>query len=273
MENLKEIIARHGLTAKKSLGQNFLFDSNITDKIVSLSLEKQALKDLSQSFVFEIGSGPTGLTRSVLKKNPQKLTLVEMDSRCIAIAEELKQQTGANIEIINQDALKTDLSQMERSPRHIFGNLPYNISVPLLIGWLKNIESFDSLTLMFQKEVAERIMAPTKTKDYGRISILSQLLCQTDKLFDISPESFIPAPKIWSTVLLFRPLHADISAKDIENIEKLTAMAFGQRRKMIRSSLKNIPNLEGLCQKIGIKTDSRAEELTPAQFLSLAKLI
>ena len=142
---------------------------------------------------------------------------------------------------------------------------------PLLVGWLKEIENFASLTLMFQKEVADRILAPVGSKDYGRISILSQLLCIFEKVFDLNPECFVPAPKIWSSVLLFTPLRSGLSAKDIAGIEKLSALAFGQRRKMIRQSLKSIPGLEKICCELQIPLTSRAEQITPNQFLALAR--
>lgn len=270
---LRTTVEAHGLMAKKSLGQNFLLDQNITDKIIRLSLAGQNLSDYKGANVFEIGPGPGGLTRAILSAEPDNLTVIEMDERCIDIMQEIKNKVGDRLTIINGDALKQNLTALADAPRHIVSNLPYNISVPLLISWLKDIENFTSLTLMFQKEVAERIMAKTKTKDYGRISVLSQLLCKVEKLFDLNPECFVPAPKIWSSVLLFTPLHSGLSEKDIANIERLTTLAFGQRRKMIRQSLKSISNLELLCQKLNIPLTMRAEELTPEQYLALARLL
>lgn len=273
LPSLKATVDAHGLMAKKALGQNFLLDRNITDKIIRMSLDVQGKKSFEGDNVFEIGPGPGGLTRSILSEEPKKLTVVEMDDRCISIMEEIKEKTGERLNIINGDAMKQDFSTMDSQPRHIVSNLPYNISVPLLIGWLKKIESFDSLTLMFQKEVADRIMAKTRTKDYGRVSILAQLLCKIDKLFDINPECFVPAPKIWSTVLVFRPLHSKISLEQIEKIEKITNAAFGQRRKMIRHSLKSIPNLDEVLSELDIPNTLRAEELSPEQFLALTAKI
>lgn len=273
LPSLRDTVESHGLMAKKSLGQNFLLDRNITDKIIRLSLNAQGLKDFKEQNVYEIGPGPGGLTRAVLSQNPDKLTVVEMDERCIAIMNEIKEQIGNRLEIINGDALKENFTTKDTAPRHIVSNLPYNISVPLLLGWLKEIDSFSSLTLMFQKEVADRITAPIKSKDYGRISILAQLLCKIDRLLDINPNCFVPAPKIWSTVLLFQPLHNSLTDKQINNIEKLTAMAFGQRRKMIRQSLKSLPDFESMCAQVGIPTTARAEEITPQQYLALANLL
>ncbi len=274
LPSLRETVELHGLMAKKALGQNFLLDKNITDKIIRTSLSKQNKKSFEGEYVFEVGPGPGGLTRSVLSANPNKLTVVEMDERCIQIMEELQETVGKErLEIIKGDALLEDFNQYEGQPKNIVSNLPYNISVPLLVGWLKQINNFDSLTLMFQKEVADRICAPTSCKDYGRVSILSQLLCETIRLFDINPSCFVPAPKIWSTVVLFRPKHINIDEKTFANLEKLTALAFNQRRKMIRQSLKSIKNLEEKCTSLGLDLTLRAEQISPEQYLALAKII
>ena len=196
-----------------------------------------------------------------------------MDERCIALMEQLRKICGERLQIVNGDALQFDFAAPSPLPRHIVSNLPYNISVPLLVGWLKQIDKFRSLTLMFQKEVADRIMAAPGTKDYGRISILSQLQCRVEKLFDLNPQCFVPAPKIWSSVLLFRPRENLLTAKEIKNIEHLTTLAFGQRRKMIRQSLKAVPALEEKVSRLNIPLTARAEELTPAQYLELARLL
>ena len=270
LPSLRTTVDAHGLLAQKSLGQNFLLNRNITDKIINLSLEAQNLSDFHGGHVYEVGPGPGGLTRSVLCKEPDKLTVIEMDPRCIGIMEELQSKSGNIMEIINGDALQYDFSTPESSPKHIISNLPYNISVPLLSKWLQQIKSYQSLTLMFQKEVADRILAPIRCKDYGRISILAQLQCNIIRLFDLNPECFVPAPKIWSSVLLFQPKEKVLLPETISKLEKLTALAFSQRRKMIRQSLKNIPNFEAICAELGISLTSRPEELSPAQFLELA---
>ena len=196
-----------------------------------------------------------------------------MDERCIEIMNELKSFAGEKLEIINGDALKINFAEQDIPPRNIVSNLPYNISVPLLTGWLKQIESFSSLTLMFQKEVADRICAPTNCKDYGRISVLAQLQCSIERLFDLNPNCFVPAPKIWSTVLLFKPLHAGIDNTELNKIEKITALAFGQRRKMIRQSLKSLPGIKEKLEQLQIPETYRAEQLTPKQYFELAKLL
>ena len=198
LPSLRATVDAHQLMASKALGQNFLLDQNITDKIIRNSLNAQNKHDFSDSFIYEIGPGPGGLTRASIKANPQAMTVIEMDSRCISIMEELQSKTGKLLQIINGDALKHDYSN-QGIPTHIISNLPYNISVPLLVKWLSQIKDFSSLTLMFQKEVADRILAPTHCKDFGRISILAQLQCKITKLFDINPECFTPAPKIFRT--------------------------------------------------------------------------
>ena len=273
LPSLREVIDFYGLTANKSLGQNFLLDSNITDKIIRLSLAHQKIPDFSSQNIIEIGPGPGGLTRSILKANPHSLSVVEMDSRCIQIMQDLKNECDCPLNIINTDALTYDTSTLCRSPRQIISNLPYNISVPLLIKWLLQIKEYSALTLMFQKEVAERITAPTCCKDYGRVSVIAQLTCNIQKLMDLNPECFTPAPKIWSTVLLFTPLEQAISAQEIGKIEKITSLAFGQRRKMLRQSLKSLSNISPKLEQAGIEETMRAEEVTPLQFLALSKLI
>lgn len=271
LPSLKLTVEASGLLAKKGLGQNFLLDKNITDKIVRLSLSNQHLSSFAGSHVFEVGPGPGGLTRSVLEASPNKMTVIELDERCIKIMQDIQSKTGDILEIINQDALTYDFSFEEKYPKHIISNLPYNISVPLLTKWLYEIKKYSSLTLMFQKEVADRIMASPRTKDYGRISVLAQLQCKITRLFDLSPECFTPAPKVWSSVLLFTPLDQPLNLAEIKSLEKLTSQTFSMRRKMIRQSLKSFSDLDIICQAIGIFPTMRPEELTPKQFLDLTQ--
>lgn len=272
LPSLRETVEQHGLLAKKSLGQNFLLDMNITDKIIRTSLEAQHIADFHGQCVYEIGPGPGGLTRAVLKAEPDLLTVIEMDSRCIEIMHELKDIYGAKMQIVEGDALKYPFDEKSVLPKNIVSNLPYNISVPLLTSWLKNMRQFNSLTLMFQKEVAERITAEPGNKNYGRLSVLAQLTCKIKLLFNLNPNCFVPAPKIWSSVLLFQPLAEIPDAAVLTKVEKLTELAFGQRRKMLRQSLKSIADLENICTRLGIDTKLRAENLNPEQFLSLAEL-
>ncbi len=272
LPTLRETVDFYGLMANKALGQNFLLDSNITDKIIRRSLAKQEISNFNNFNIIEVGPGPGGLTRSILQENPKSLTVVEMDSRCIKIMEDLRPETDSPMNIINGDALEFDIKENTSAPRQIISNLPYNVSVPLLIKWLQEIKNISAMTLMFQKEVAERIMAPTRCKDYGRVSVIAQLTCQIDKLMDLNPECFTPAPKIWSSVLLFRPLNNAINKEEIAKVEKITSLAFGQRRKMLRQSLKSLSGINEKLEKLEISSTCRAEELTPQQFLDLSRL-
>ena len=272
LPSLRLVVDAYGLMAKKSLGQNFLLDENVTDKIVRLSLAEQGLQSFENANVLEVGPGPGGLTRAVLKNNPDKLTVIEMDDRCINIMHDIVEKVGDKLQVVSGDALNYDYSSLENGT-HIVSNLPYNISVPLLTGWLYGIEKFSSLTLMFQKEVADRIMSEPNCKAYGRLSVLAQLQCRIDRLMDLNPNCFVPAPKIWSSVLCFRPLEKVLTREQINKVETLTALAFGNRRKMIRQSLKQIQGLEEKCERLEIETTLRAENLTPQQYLALAELM
>ena len=273
LPTLRETVEKYELLAKKSLGQNFLLDMNITEKIIRQSLSIQNLESFAGTYVYEVGPGPGGLTRAILKNNPQRLTVIEMDSRCIDIMNDIKNVVGEQLQIIEGDALKYNFAAENVAPKHIVSNLPYNISVPLLVGWLKNMAQYSSLTLMFQKEVAERIIAETNNKSYGRISVLAQLTCHIKVLMNLNPNCFVPAPKIWSTVLLFQPREIIPSAEILQKVSHLTELAFGQRRKMIRQSLKTVENLAEICSGLNIPLTARAENLSPEQYLELAKAV
>lgn len=273
LPSLRETVDSHGLMAKKALGQNFLLDQNVTDKIIRSSLAVRGIPDFSGEDVFEIGPGPGGLTRAVLKTNPHSLTVIEMDERCIEIMQELQTVCGATLQIVNGDALEFDFGLKTERPKSIVSNLPYHISVPLLLGFLRQMRNFNSLTLMFQKEVAERISAEPNNKNYGRLSVISQLVCKVKPLFNLNPNCFVPAPKIWSSVLLFLPQENIPTAEEFKKLEKITEIAFGQRRKMIRQSLKILPNLEKACEIAGVSLTDRAENITPKQYLILAQNI
>lgn len=268
----KEFVDKYGLMAKKTLGQNFLLDSNITDKIVRLSLKAQGLDDFLGQNVYEVGPGPGGLTQAVLRQNPDKFTVIEMDERCLNILGEIK-EFYPQLNIVNGDALKYDWDSefVSNGKYHIVSNLPYNISVVLLMNWLMKIDNYKSLTLMFQKEVADRITADVGTKDYGRVSVIAQLQCEVTKLFDLAPTCFVPAPKIWSSVLLFKPYENSLSTEMLKKIEMLTGLAFGQRRKMIRQSLKSVSGITECLEDLGISGELRAENLSPYQYLDIAK--
>lgn len=268
----KEFVEKYDLMAKKALGQNFLLDSNIPDKIVRLSMHEQGLSCLSNERFIEVGPGPGGLTQAVLKQKPEQLLAIEMDERCLAILSEIK-AFYPTLEIYSGDALKFDWQKkvQDEGKVHIISNLPYNISVVLLTGWLEMIENFKSLTLMFQKEVADRILAPTGSKDYGRLSVMAQLQCEITRLFDLPPTCFVPAPKIWSSVLLFKPKREVVSKEQLKKVEMLTGLAFGQRRKMIRQSLKSVNGILEHLAALEIEPTFRAEDLTPQDFLDIAK--
>jgi 16S rRNA (adenine1518-N6/adenine1519-N6)-dimethyltransferase len=195
---------------------------NITDKIIRNSLEAQNKKDFKGEYVYEVGPGPGGLTRAILHADPERLTVIEMDSRCIEIMRDIQNVVGQQLQIIEGDAMQYDFAADKGKVKHIISNLPYNISVPLLLLWLKNMQDYASLTLMFQKEVAERITAAPNSKTYGRISVIAQLTCHIKTLFNLNPNCFVPAPKIWSTVLLFQPLSQIPAADVMAKVEKLT---------------------------------------------------
>lgn len=269
---LREVIAAHALSAQKALGQNFLLDLNITDKIVRTAQEKTS-KNFEGVNVFEIGPGPGGLTRSLLKSKARKVTAIEFDFRAVEALKSLKEVAGDRLEIIQKDALETDLTGLSEGPRAIVANLPYNIATPLLVDWLKQIRSdesaFQSMTLMFQKEVAQRIVAPSGGKAFGRLAVISQWLCGVHILFDLPPSAFTPPPKVTSSVVHFTPKDLAFDVPTFENVEQVTAAAFNQRRKMIRSSLKAY--MEAI-ESLGLDPQARAENLSVADFIAIAGL-
>ena len=259
---LKEVI--RGLKAKKSLGQNFLTDPNILQRIVK---EAAPLNDRT---VIEVGPGPGGLTREIIKYPCKQLILIEQDERCIPYLEPLQDDFQGHLTILNKDALKLPLHTFGLPPRLIIANLPYNISVPLLLQWLEHLDDFESLTLMFQKEVAARLMAVHDTADFGRLSVMCQWKANIKKLFDLPPGAFVPSPKVSSTVLQFTPRQPREEVS-WEALEKVVKAAFSQRRKMLRSSLKGfVPAPVVLLEKANINPERRAESLTIQEFCTLA---
>jgi 16S rRNA (adenine1518-N6/adenine1519-N6)-dimethyltransferase len=269
---LREILSRYGLEPKKSLGQNFLLDLNLTGRIA------RAAGDCGKGTTIEIGPGPGGLTRALLLEGAANVVAVERDRRCVAALAELSDAFPGRLTVIEADAMTCDLADLGPAPRRIVANLPYNISTALLIRWLTALYEtpglLDGMTLMFQKEVAERLAAKPRSKDYGRLSILTQWLCETENLFDISPKAFIPPPKITSTVVRLRPRTEPLHPATMTVLEKVTAAAFGQRRKMLRQSLKPLGiNPKQLLEKVGILETARAEELSVADFCRLARSV
>ncbi|HUB97294.1 MAG TPA: 16S rRNA (adenine(1518)-N(6)/adenine(1519)-N(6))-dimethyltransferase RsmA [Stellaceae bacterium] len=261
---LRDVIRRHGLGARKSLGQNFLLDLNLTRRIA------RAAAPLDDADVIEVGPGPGGLTRALLIEGARRVIAVERDERCIAALQELAAAFPGRLEIVSGDALAIDVAALARPPRAIVANLPYNIATPLLIAWLRRIGQYRRLTLMFQKEVALRLTAAAGTGDYGRLSVLTQFLCEVTPAFDVAPTAFVPPPKVTSRVVNFVPLAAPRGACRIEDLERVTAAAFGQRRKMLRQSLKALGDADALLTETGIDPTARAETLSVEAFAALA---
>jgi 16S rRNA (adenine1518-N6/adenine1519-N6)-dimethyltransferase len=263
------VIAEHNLRAEKKLGQNFLLDLNLTDKIAKSAAIEPG------DHVFEVGPGPGGLTRSLLKTNAGKVTAIEFDQRAIAALAELKDACNDRLNIIHADALDMDLQSIEGpGARVIVSNLPYNIATALLIRWLSWLRAdqaaLKSMTLMFQKEVAQRIVAKPDSKAYGRLSVISQWLCETRILFDVPRSAFTPPPKVTSSIVKLIPRQLPQGAPSFSTVEQLTAMAFNQRRKMIRSSLGTYAKQ---LEELGFDTTKRAENLTPEDYIKLAQAI
>ena len=264
---LREVIESHSLWADKKLGQNFILDANITDKIVS------SAGDLKGLTVFEIGPGPGGLTRSLLKSEAEKIIAIEFDSRAVEALKDLEDKAQGRLKVIKGDALELDLiSLAPDTKRAVIANLPYNIATPLLVSWLKKIyekeAAFEKMALMFQKEVAERIVSVSGQKSYGRLSVLSQWLCKCSISFDLPPSVFLPPPKVTSSVVTFYPRPREDDAPQFADVEKITQAGFGQRRKMIRKSLKDYCNSFSIC---AIEDTNRAENLEIKDFLCIAK--
>jgi len=263
---LRDVIRRHDLAARKSLGQNFLLDLNVTRRIA------RAAAPLDQCAAIEIGPGPGGLTRALLLEGARHVIAIERDQRCVAALGELAAAFPGRLTVIEGDALTFDPLSLVPTPRKIVANLPYNIATTLLLHWLPGIAAYQSLTLMFQKEVAQRLAASPHSKDYGRLSVMTQFLCEVRPLFDIPPRAFVPAPKVTSTVVRLVPRAAPLGGCRFADLERVVAAAFGKRRKMLRQSLKSIwPAPEPRLLATGIAPTARAEELSIEQFCALAR--
>jgi 16S rRNA (adenine1518-N6/adenine1519-N6)-dimethyltransferase len=265
---LREVIAAHGLSAKKSLGQNFLFDLNLTRRIA------RAAGPLEGATVYEVGPGPGGLTRALLAEGAARVVAVERDARCAPALAEIAAAYPGRLEIVEADALALDEAALFGSARvRVAANLPYNIGTALLVKWL-TAETFfwDSLTLMFQREVAERIVAKPGSKAYGRLSVLAQWRTRAKILFDVSPRAFTPPPKVTSAILRVEPLAEPVAPARLADLEKVTEAAFGQRRKMLRQSLKPLL-AEDAIRAAGIDPTRRAETLSVTEFAALARAL
>ena len=266
---LREVIAAHGLAAKKSLGQNFLFDLNLTRRIA------RAAGDLNGVTVVEIGPGPGGLTRALLMEGASRVIAVERDDRTLPALAEISEAYPKRLDVISADALDVDWRNVIQGPAKIVANLPYNVATALLLGWISDEvwpPWFSSLTLMFQKEVAERIVAKPRTEHYGRLSIISQWRCTASKLFDVNRSAFTPPPKITSSIVHLVPRLVCEPNCELKKLERVTAAGFGQRRKMLRSSLKAVfENPEAILESLGLEPQRRAEEISVADFARLAQ--
>jgi 16S rRNA (adenine1518-N6/adenine1519-N6)-dimethyltransferase len=265
---LRETIADHGLDARKRFGQHFLLDLNLTRRIA------RSAAPLDEGTIIEVGPGPGGLTRALLMEGARHVIAIEVDTRAVGALRQLQAASAARLEIIEGDALTMDPAALGSPTRRIVANLPYNVATALLILWLHAADAIADMVLMFQKEVVDRLVAPPRTKDYGRLSVLAQHVCEVHKLFEVGPSAFVPPPKIMSAVVRLTPRPPDRRLSDLRPLEKVTAAAFGQRRKMLRGALQgvfgdSVAVLEGL----GLSPTARAEELPVGDFVRLAKVL
>ena len=263
LPTIQETLKKNKVKLNKSLGQNFLFDLNLTDKIVKQS------KPLA-STIIEIGSGPGSLTRSILKNKSATVYAIDKDAQSEKMLSDVKTMYKDRLKIIIEDALYYPIWNLGEAPRQVISNLPYNVGTKMLITWLKYIHNFDLLTLMFQKEVAERIVAKPGSKNYGRLSILTSWLTKSSKLFDIPSDAFIPRPKVKSSLIQLKPLSKPLYDVSFESLENITHMAFSQKRKMLKTSLKKI-NGEKILDDLNISPSLRPENLSVIDFCKIAK--
>jgi 16S rRNA (adenine1518-N6/adenine1519-N6)-dimethyltransferase len=267
---LREVIARHGLRARRSLGQHYLLDLNLTARIA------RAAGDLSQGTTIEVGPGPGGLTRALLAAGAGQVIAIEKDRRCRPALDDLASHFPGRLTVIEGDAQALDVTALGEAPRHLVANLPYNVSTVLLLAWLGRIAEdpgcLTDLTLMFQKEVAQRLAGQPGSKDYGRLTVVTQWLSEVRLLFDVPARAFTPAPKVTSTVVALTPRPAPLHPAVMSQLERVTAAAFGQRRKMLRQSLKSLGvPVPALIAAAGVIETARAEALTLAEFCALAR--
>ncbi len=265
---LREVIKKHGLTANKALGQNFLLDTQLLSRIAAVP------GDLENAQVFEVGPGPGGLTQALLQAGAN-VTAVERDERCLPALADLADHFPGQLQVINEDALKIDLSQLFDTPFHIASNLPYNVGSALLIKWLSSSAwppAWQSLTLMFQREVADRIVADAGSSAYGRLSILAQWRCDAKLAMSVHRSAFTPPPKVMSAIVHLTPKEQP-DGVDPEVLAKLTQTAFSQRRKMLRQSLKGLPGGLDALKDAGIDGARRPETVSVDEFVALARFL
>lgn len=270
LPSVKETIEQFGLATKKSLGQHFLLDSNITTRIA------RSAGELKGATVIEIGPGPGGLTRALLEGDAERVIAIEKDERCIDALAPLKAHYGERFTLIAGDALATSPLSLCDAPRAIVANLPYNVGTEMVTRWLTELyhdaNAYRSITVMLQKEVAERLYAPRGSKEYGRLSVLAQAICTAFPLIELPPGAFSPPPKVTSTVVQLKPRPR--ATFDLAALERVTKAAFGNRRKMLRQSLKSLRvDAEQWCESVGIAPTERAEQLSVEQFITLANTL
>ena len=259
---MRDVIRRHDLSAKRALGQHFLLDTNLIDRIARVA------GPLAGVNVLEVGPGPGGLTRALLAHDAAQVVAIEKDPRCVAALGELRDAAAGRLRIIAGDALEIDAVEAVPAPRRIVANLPYNISTVLLLRWLARADCFDRMVLMLQREVAERLSAQPSTKAYGRLSVMTQWLCTVKTEFNVDRAAFTPPPKVTSSVVTLTPRPKPLASAERRWLEAVTASAFNQRRKMLRSSLRSW-NFD--LEELGIDPQARAEELSVEQFCALAR--
>lgn len=265
---LREVIARHGLSAQKALGQNFLLDGQLLDRIARVP------GDLEGQTVYEVGPGPGGLTRALLGAGAS-VVAVERDNRCLAALDELNSASGGRLRVISADAMKIDERAEAGDGAHIASNLPYNVGTALFVRWMTGDAWppwWQSLTLMFQKEVAERIVAKPGTDAYGRLAVLAQWRAKPTIAMNVHRSAFVPPPKVMSAVIHVVPGEQPAGV-GIQSIEMLTAAAFGQRRKMLRQSLKSVKGAVEMLAEVGIDSERRAETVTVDEFVALGRAL
>lgn len=262
---LRETIAAHGLDAKKRFGQHFLLDLNLTRRIA------RAAAPLGEGTVIEIGPGPGGLTRALLLEGAGRVVAVEVDARAFGPLLELQAAADGRLDLLEADALKIEPRDLGAAPLRIVANLPYNVSTALLVRWLHAANDITDMVLMFQKEVVDRLVAAPRTKDYGRLSVLAQHVCEVRRLFDVPPTAFVPPPKVTSAVARLTPRPQTARLADLRPLERVTAAAFGQRRKMLRGSLAGVyADPVATLGRLGLRPTARAEELSVEEFVRLA---
>ena len=266
MPPLRDIIQKYGLTARKGLGQHFLHDLNLTTRIAHTA------GNINNGTVIEVGPGPGGLTRALLQAGAHVIA-IEKDGRCVDALSEIKEVFPSQLEIIREDALKIDTCSLGKMPRRVISNLPYNIGTELVLRWLDRPDAFTSLTVMVQKEVAARLAAEPGSRTYGRLSVFAGWRWRVKLAFDVNPQAFTPPPRVDSTVVHMTPLNHPIAMVDANLLAQVTAAAFGQRRKMLRSSLKSIGDASALCATAGLDPTWRAEQVPVGGFCALARAL